>query len=63
ADLAYERQTGVRSLRSILKKTLQELMFSLPDFETPGRFVVTGEMIRNGNVSVLLEGLKGGAAA
>ncbi len=63
ANLAYERQTGVRSLRSILEETLHELMFSLPDFEGASRFVVTGEMIRTGSASVLLEGLEGEAAA
>ncbi len=56
ANLAYERQTGVRSLRSILEETLHELMFRLPDFETPSRFVITAEMIHGGNTAVLLEG-------
>ncbi|RMH02938.1 MAG: ATP-dependent Clp protease ATP-binding subunit ClpX [Planctomycetota bacterium] len=63
ADRAYERQTGVRSLRSILEEVLHEVMYRLPDFTKPARFVVSGEMIRQGNASVLLEGLEGGAAA
>jgi ATP-dependent Clp protease ATP-binding subunit ClpX len=63
ADLAYERQTGVRSLRSILEETLHELMYRLPDFEGKNRFVVTGEMIRQGSAAVLLEELEGEAAA
>ena len=57
ADLAFERQTGVRSLRAILEEVLHDLMFSLPEYGTPGRrFVVTGEMIRSGSARVLLEG-------
>ena len=57
AEKAYERQTGVRSLRSILEETLHDLMYSLPDYGKPSRsFVITGEMIRSGNARVLLEG-------
>lgn len=57
AEKAYERETGVRSLRSILEETLHDLMFSLPDYGSPGRsFVITGEMIRCGSARVLLEG-------
>ncbi len=56
ASLACARDTGVRALRSILEDTLHDLMFRLPDFEGDAhRFVITGEMIRNGNVNVLLE--------
>ncbi len=57
AKKANERETGVRALRSILEETLHDLLFQLPDYGKPPRsFVVTGEMIRNGNVNVLLEG-------
>lgn len=57
AKKANERETGVRALRSILEETLHDLLFHLPDYGQPSRsFVVTGEMIRNGNVNVLLEG-------
>jgi len=57
ANLAYERETGVRALRSILEGVLHDLMFHLPEYGTPARsFVITGEMIRKGNANVLLEG-------
>jgi len=60
AQLAYDRQTGVRALRSILEGVLHDLMFHLPDYGTPTRsFVITGEMIRKGNANVLLEGGEG----
>jgi ATP-dependent Clp protease ATP-binding subunit ClpX len=57
ANLAYDRETGVRALRSILESVLHDLMFHLPEYGTPARsFVITGEMIRKGNANVLLEG-------
>ncbi len=57
ARKAHLRETGVRALRSILEDTLHDLLFHLPEYGTPGRsFVITGEMIRNGSVNVLLEG-------
>ncbi|MFK5956075.1 MAG: ATP-dependent Clp protease ATP-binding subunit ClpX [Planctomycetota bacterium] len=57
AKKAFERETGVRALRSILEGVLHDLMFHLPEYGSPGRsFVITGEMIRNGNANVLLEG-------
>ncbi|MDP6942223.1 MAG: ATP-dependent Clp protease ATP-binding subunit ClpX [Planctomycetota bacterium] len=57
AQMAYDRKTGVRSLRSILESVLHDLMYNLPDHSEPGRFVVTAEMIRSGNATVLLENL------
>ncbi|MFQ5748708.1 MAG: ATP-dependent Clp protease ATP-binding subunit ClpX [Planctomycetota bacterium] len=64
ADLAVERQTGVRALRTILEETLHDLMFSLPEYGKPSRkFVITADMIRKGSAKALLEGgrAKGGA--
>ena len=59
STLAHERKTGVRALRSIIEDVLHELMYRLPDFTSPARFVISGEMIRNGNAKVLLAGLDG----
>ncbi len=57
AQKAFDRETGVRALRSILEGVLHDLMFQLPEYGSPGRrFVITGEMIRQGNANVLLEG-------
>ncbi|MFT7517584.1 MAG: ATP-dependent Clp protease ATP-binding subunit ClpX [Myxococcota bacterium] len=59
AAQAYERDTGVRALRSIVENTLQDLMFSLPDYDgEPMRFIITGEMIKNSSVTALLEQLE-----
>ena len=47
----------MRALRSILEDTLRELMFHLPEHEERGKnFVITAEMIKNGNVHALLKG-------
>ena len=56
--LAFERQTGVRALRSILEGVLHELLFQLPEYgnEESRSFVISAEMIRQGNANVLLEG-------
>jgi ATP-dependent Clp protease ATP-binding subunit ClpX len=57
ASKAHQRETGVRALRSLIEETVHDLLYQLPDYGKPGRsFVITGEMIRNGNVNVLLEG-------
>lgn len=56
--LAFERKTGVRALRSILESVLHELLFQLPEYgsEESRSFVISAEMIRQGNANVLLEG-------
>jgi len=57
ARTAFDRDTGVRALRSILEDTLREPMFHLPEHEEKGKnFVITAEMIKSGNVHALLEG-------
>ena len=59
SELAWERKTGVRSLRSILENVLHELMFRLPDFDQGSQLVISGEMIKSGNANVLLKDLDG----
>ncbi|HBF23278.1 MAG TPA: ATP-dependent Clp protease ATP-binding subunit ClpX [Planctomycetes bacterium] len=57
ANTAFDRDTGVRALRSILEDTLREIMFTLPEHKEKGKkFVITAEMIKSGNVHALLEG-------
>lgn len=59
ASQAMQRETGVRALRSIVEKILQELMYRLPDEKGDAkRFVITGEMIRSSSVTALLESLE-----
>jgi ATP-dependent Clp protease ATP-binding subunit ClpX len=46
ANLAKERDTGARGLRSIVEDVMTDVMFELPDFETKGKFVVTEAVVR-----------------
>ncbi len=46
ADRAYERETGVRALRSILEELLLDSMFDLPEAEAGSVFRVTEDAVR-----------------
>jgi ATP-dependent Clp protease ATP-binding subunit ClpX len=47
ADLALERQTGARGLRSILESVLLEPMFDVPGRSDVQRCIVTADSVRN----------------
>ena len=51
ADIAIERETGVRALRSILENTLLDLLYELPARRDTRSFTVTPEVVR-GEVSL-----------
>ncbi|MFT5734362.1 MAG: ATP-dependent Clp protease ATP-binding subunit ClpX [Planctomycetota bacterium] len=46
ADLAIERETGVRALRSILESMLLDLLYELPARKDTDTFVVTEDVVR-----------------
>ncbi|MEZ6004832.1 MAG: ATP-dependent Clp protease ATP-binding subunit ClpX [Planctomycetota bacterium] len=46
ADVAIERETGVRALRSIMEDILLDLMYELPHRKDTDRFVVTAPVVR-----------------
>lgn len=46
ADLAIERETGVRALRSILESMLLDLLYELPARTDTETFVVTEDVVR-----------------
>jgi len=48
AEIAYEKKTGARSLRSVLEKVLLPHMFNLPDEENDVTFYFDEETIRDG---------------
>ncbi|WP_129359748.1 MULTISPECIES: ATP-dependent Clp protease ATP-binding subunit ClpX [Micrococcaceae] len=48
AELAMERGTGARGLRSILEDLLQSVMFDIPSREDVAQVIITSEVIRNG---------------
>ena len=53
AQLAYERRTGARGLRSILESVMMKLMFELPSREDVESVTVTGEYVRGEKDPVL----------
>jgi len=46
ADIAIQRETGVRALRSILESLLLDLLYELPDRRDSRRFVIDAEVVR-----------------
>jgi ATP-dependent Clp protease ATP-binding subunit ClpX len=46
ADIALERETGVRALRSILEETLLDLLYELPHRKDTDEFVVDAQVVR-----------------
>ena len=46
SDIAIQRETGVRALRSILEGLLLDLLYELPDRRDTRRFVLDAEVVR-----------------
>ena len=46
SDIAIQRETGVRALRSILESLLLDLLYELPDRRDTRRFVVDADVVR-----------------
>ena len=59
SDIAIQRETGVRALRSILENLLLDLLYELPDRRDTRRFVLDADVV-NGKRSLAL-GLKASA--
>ncbi len=48
AEQAQKQQTGARSLRSIMERTMQDIMFELPDKKNVVECVITEDVVRKG---------------
>ena len=46
-NIAIEKKSGARALRSVMEDYLMELMYKLPDMEGVERVVITGEAIKD----------------
>lgn len=57
AKLAVEKNVGARGLRSIVEKSMQKVMFSLPDITDAKRVVITEDVI-DGKADALVYGAK-----
>jgi ATP-dependent Clp protease ATP-binding subunit ClpX len=54
AELALNRKTGARALRSIVEESLLEVMYDIPERTDVRRCVITEETIRSGRAPLLL---------
>ena len=54
ADVALDRKTGARALRSIVEEALLEVMYDIPERSDVRKCIITEETIRSGRVPLLL---------
>jgi ATP-dependent Clp protease ATP-binding subunit ClpX len=54
AEVALERKTGARALRSIVEESLLEVMYDIPDRTDIRKCIITEETIRSGRLPLLL---------
>jgi ATP-dependent Clp protease ATP-binding subunit ClpX len=54
AELALNRKTGARALRSIVEEALLEVMYDIPERTDVRKCIITEETIREGRVPLLL---------
>jgi ATP-dependent Clp protease ATP-binding subunit ClpX len=54
AELALNRKTGARALRSIIEESLLEVMFDIPERTDVRKCIITEETIRHGRAPLLL---------
>jgi ATP-dependent Clp protease ATP-binding subunit ClpX len=54
ADVALDRKTGARALRSIVEEALLEVMYDIPERNDIRKCIITEETIRSGRVPLLL---------
>src|SRR5919205_462630 len=54
ADVAVDRKTGARALRSIVEEALLEVMYDIPERTEIRKCIITEETIRSGRLPLLL---------
>ena len=54
ADVALDRKTGARALRSIVEEALLEVMYDIPERTDVRKCIITEETIREGRSPLLL---------
>ena len=54
ADVALDRKTGARALRSIVEEALLEVMYDIPERTEIRKCIITEETIRSGRLPLLL---------
>jgi len=54
AEVALDRKTGARALRSIVEESLLEVMYDIPERTEVRKCIITEETIRSGRLPLLL---------
>ena len=54
AEIALERKTGARALRSIVEESLLEVMYDIPERTDVRKCIITEETIREGRAPLIL---------
>jgi ATP-dependent Clp protease ATP-binding subunit ClpX len=54
AEVAIDRKTGARALRSIVEEALLEVMFDIPERTDVRKCIITEDTIRGGRLPLLL---------
>ena len=54
AEVALDRKTGARALRSIVEESLLEVMYDIPERTDIRKCIITEETIRSGRLPLLL---------
>ena len=54
ADLALERKTGARGLRSIVEKAMTEIMYELPSIQGEKKVIITSDVIIDNHKPVII---------
>jgi ATP-dependent Clp protease ATP-binding subunit ClpX len=57
AAMAYEKKIGARGLRSIIEKTMKNVMFSIPDMSGAKKVVITVDVV-DGKSDAIVDGGK-----
>jgi ATP-dependent Clp protease ATP-binding subunit ClpX len=53
AELAMERKTGARGLRSVIEKIMLDVMYEIPSRDNVNRCTITGDIVREGKAPLL----------
>ena len=56
AALAYERETGARGLRSIMEKSMMDVMYQIPSDETISECVITEPSVEGKSQPLIVRG-------
>jgi ATP-dependent Clp protease ATP-binding subunit ClpX len=56
AEMAYERETGARGLRSIMEKSMMDVMYEIPSDDTISECVITDACVDGTSQPLIVRG-------